>query len=128
MEEMYSGKRYILNYYLTNLISNRNLYPQHEFKFIGTQLYPNSIISWRGSYDIPALLAGYDPKIGAEISDFIYRQIEKIHTGYKGGEYGYALDDEFYVVTCPSSSAHHAVNGYKVNDGVVWLITNIKEY
>lgn len=115
-------------YTLQNLLDLCFQYPQHEFKFVDTNYSPNVLISWRGSYSTPAILVDECVKTGAEIVDFLNEQIEHVHHGYKGGEYKYFFDDEFYVVTCDSNSNEHAVNGYKIEDGVVWLITNINTY
>lgn len=115
-------------YTFNNLLALCHQYPDYRFKFIDTDYSVDTIISWRGSYCLPAILASDNVKTGSEIADMIYREIEEVHYGYKGGEYYYSLDDEFYVVTCTSISSEHAVNGFKVEGDTVWLITNINSY
>lgn len=103
-------------------------YPDHIFKFIGTNYSPCTIISWRGSYDLPAILATEQEIIGSDLCKMIYKELGEIHGGYKGGEYKYNLHDEFYVTPCPSVSSEHAVDGYRVDGNIVWLNTNINPY
>lgn len=103
-------------------------YPDHTFKFIGTNYSPCTIISWRGSYDLPAILATEQEITGNDLCDMIYKELDEIHEGYKGGEYTYNLHDEFYVTLCPSVSSEHAVDGYHVDGNIVWLNTNINPY
>ena len=103
-------------------------YPDHIFKFIGTNYSPCTIISWRGSYNLPAILATDNEITGSDLYDMIYKELDEIHEGYKGGEYTYNLHDEFYVTRCPSVASEHAVDGYHVDGNVVWLNTNINPY
>lgn len=103
-------------------------YPDHIFKFIGTNYSPCTIISWRGSYDLPAILATEQEIIGSDLCEMIYKELGEIHGGYKGGEYKYNLHDEFYVTLYPSVSSEHAVDGYHVDGNIVWLNTNINPY
>ena len=103
-------------------------YPDHIFKFIGTDYSPCTIISWRGSYDLPAILATEQEIIGSDLCKMIYKELGEIHGGYKGGEYKYNLHDEFYVTLYPSVSSEHAVDGYRVDGNIVWLNININPY
>lgn len=103
-------------------------YPDHIFKFIGTDYSPCTIISWRGSYDLPAILATEQEIVGSDIRDMIYKDLNEIHEGYKGGEYKYNLHDEFYVTIDYSAASEHAVDGYHVDGNIVWLNTNINPY
>lgn len=103
-------------------------YPDHVFKFIGTNYSPCTIISWRGSYNLPAILAMSKEITGSELYDVIYKELDEIHEGYKGGEYTYELYDEFYVTVDYSVASEHAVDGYHVDGNIVWLNTNINPY
>ena len=103
-------------------------YPEHKVYFIGTNYSPQSLISWRGDYCEPAILASNSVLKGAEVATKLEKELQETHYGYKGGEYTYYEGDIFRVVLCESSSAYHSVDGYKVVDDCLYLNTNINEY
>ena len=103
-------------------------YPEHKVYFIGTNYSPQSLISWRGSYCEPAILASNSVLNGNEVASKIEKELQETHYGYKGGEYTYYEGDVFRVVLCKSSSAYHSVDGYKVVGDCLYLNTNINEY
>ena len=111
-----------------DLIDLCKSYPEHLVYFIGTDYSPQTLISWRGSYDNPAVLASSSVLKGAEVACNIEKGLQETHYGYKGGEYTYYEGDIFRVVLCKSSSAYHSVDGYKVVDDCLYLNTNINEY
>ena len=113
---------------LGDLIDLCRGYPEHKVYFIGTNYSPKSIISWRGSYHNPAILASSSVLKGVEVANNIEQGLKETHYGYKGGEYTYYEGDVFRVVLCESSSAYHSVDGYKVVDDCLYLNTNINEY
>ena len=115
-------------YTLGDLIDLCKSYPEHLVHFIGTDYSPQSLISWRGSYCEPAILASNSILKGAEVADNIEKGLKETHYGYKGGEYKYYEGDVFRVVLRESSSAYHSVDGYKVVDDFLYLNTNINEY
>ena len=115
-------------YTLGDLIDLCKSYPKHLVYFIGTDYSPQSLISWRGSYCEPAILASSSVLNGNEVADNIEKGLKETHYGYKGGEYTYYEGDVFRVVLCNSSSAYHSVDGYKVVDDCLYLNTNINEY
>ena len=103
-------------------------YPEHLVYFVGTDYSPQSLISWRGSYCEPAILASSSVLKGAEVANNIEQGLQEKHYGYKGGAYTYYEGDVFRVVLCNSSSAYHSVDGYKVVGDCLYLNTNINEY
>ena len=115
-------------YTLGDLIDLCRGYPEHKVYFIGTDYSPQSLISWRGSYCEPAILASNSVLKGAEVATKLEKELQETHYGYKGGEYTYYEGDVFRVVLCESSSTDHSVDGYKVVDDCLYLNTNINEY
>ena len=115
-------------YTIGDLIDLCRGYPEHKVYFIGTVYSPQSLISWRGSYDNPAILASSSALNGNEVATKLEKELQETHYGYKGGEYTYYEGDVFRVVLCESSSAYHSVDGYKVVDDCLYLNTNINEY
>ena len=115
-------------YTLGDLIDLCRGYPEHKVYFIGTDYSPQSLISWRGSYCEPAILASNSVLKGAEVATKLEKELQETHYGYKGGEYTYYEGDVFRVVLCESSSTDHSVDGYKVVGDCLYLNTNINEY
>lgn len=115
-------------YTLGDLINLCRTYPEHKVYFIGTEYSPQSLISWRGDYCEPAIIASSSVLKGADVAYNIEKGLKETHYGYKGGEYTYYKGDVFRVVLCNSSSAYHSVDGYKVVDDCLYLNTNIDEY
>ena len=115
-------------YTLRDLIDLCRTYPEHRVYFIGTSYSPKSLISWRGSYCEPAILASSSVLNGSEVANNIEKELQEAHYGYKGGEFKYSDGDVFRVVLCRSSSAYHSVDGYDVVGDCLYLNTNINEY
>ena len=115
-------------YTLGDLIGLCRTYPEHKVYFIGTNYSPQCLISWRGSYYIPAILASSSVQTGNNISELLEEEIKETHYGYKGGEYKYYEGDVFRVVLCNSSTSDYSVDGYKVVGDCLYLNTNINEY
>ena len=115
-------------YTLGDLINLCRTYPEHKVYFIGTEYSPQSLISWRGSYHNPAILASISVLNGNEVADNIEKGLKETHYGYKGGEYKYYEGDVFRVVLSESSDSEDSVNGYKVVYDCLYLNTNINEY
>lgn len=91
-------------------------------KFDGSRYTPESLGSWRGSYDLPALTYGITPITGLEFATLLENQVEQIHYGYKGGEYKYQLDDTPYI-SAYGNCEEHKVVGYYVDGDTVYLKT-----
>ena len=115
-------------YTIGDLIDLCRGYPEHLVHFIGTDYSPQGLISWRGSYCEPAILASNSILKGVEVANKIEKELKETHYGYKGGEYKYYEGDVFRVVLCDSSASEHSVDGYKVVDDCLYLNTNINEY
>ena len=115
-------------YTLEGLIDLCKSYPEHLVYFIGTDYSPQSLISWRGSYCEPAILASNSVLKGNEVATKIEKELKETHYGYKGGEYKYYEGDVFRVVLSESSASDYSVDGYKVVDDCLYLNTNINEY
>lgn len=117
-------------YTISDLIDLLYMYPSSKVIFVYTDLSPDCLISWRGSYNLPAIFSCKNDKTAFEIANDLEKGLEQVHEGYKGGEYTYTGNEEFRVVLCPSSSAQHGVFGYSYNSGtgVLVLKTAINEY
>ena len=115
-------------YAIGDLIDLCRKYPNHKVYFIGTVYSPQSLISWRGSYHNPAILASSSVLSGNEVATKIEKELKETHYGYKGGEYEYYEGDVFRVVLSESSASEYSVDGYKVVDDCLYLNTNINEY
>ena len=113
---------------LGDLIDLCRGYPEHKVYFIGTNYSPQSLISWRGSYHNPAILASSSVLNGNEVATKIEKELQETHYGYKGGEYKYYEGDVFRVVLSESSASEYSVDGYKVVGDCLYLNTNINEY
>ena len=110
-----------------DLIDLGNKYPKTPFVFMGTKLSPSDLHSWRGSYCEPSIDFDEQVRIGEDIAQTLFTQLQCRHFGYKGGEYKYYKTDEFYV------SPYGAANEYKVadysySDGKIILLTKIDKY
>ena len=115
-------------YTLGDLIDLCRGYPEHKVYFIGTEYSPQSLISWRGSYHNPAILASSSVLNGNEVATKIEKELQETHYGYKGGEYKYYEGDVFRVVLSESSASEYSVDGYNVVGDGLYLNTNINEY
>ena len=115
-------------YTIGDLIDLCKSYPEHLVHFIGTDYSPQSLISWRGSYHNPAILASSSVLNGNEVANKIEKELKETHYGYKGGEYKYYEGDVFRVVLSESSASEYSVDGYKVVNDCLYLNTNINEY
>lgn len=88
--------------------------PNLPVRFLETQYTVGELGSWRGSYDIPAIT--YDSctdKLGYQVATELKVSLKEKHCGYKGGEYIYHAEEEFYV------SRYGYCEEYKVVKAVV---------
>jgi hypothetical protein len=99
----------------------------NSVRLIGTDYTLGSLMSWRGSYDIPAFdyEVGYKTpqQLAAEIRD----DLRDIHTGYKGGDYKYSEQDTFYI-SAYGSAGEHQVVAVKTEQSILYLCTKIVPY
>ncbi len=113
---------------IKDLIGLAKQYPDHKFKFLDTDYTVGDLGSWRGSYDLPAIepeLGTY--KTGQEIAKALTDQLIWTHCGWKGGEYKYCEDMEFYVAQ-QGTSREFKVVGFKEEDDFIILLTKIDKY
>lgn len=114
-------------YTIGNLIELCEKFPNIPFVFVGTEYGVGELGSWRGSYDLPAITYESGNKIGSQIAQELTESLKEQHYGYKGGEYRYYRNDEFYVSAYGCCSEYKVV-GYQVEDGVVVLLTKLDPY
>lgn len=119
-----------LSYFtLGELIDLLNDHPNRYVKFLETDLTIGKLCSWRGSYDIPAITHeySYEGKFASVIAIELEESLKRVHHGWKGGEYQYSKDDEFYVATQGTSQEYKIVKA-EIEDEVLVLYTKIDPY
>ena len=114
-------------YRIFDLIELANNYKKHNFRFLETDYSPKEITSWRGSYGIPAIDYCTDKINGKELAKVLKKGLSSVHTGYKGGDYRYNDDDEFYIAQYGRSEEYKVV-GYENRDNEIILLTRIDTY
>lgn len=95
--------------------------------FLGTHYTVGSLMSWRGSYGIPAISYEYGYKTAKEVFEQLQGEIKATHWGYKGGEYKYSPNDTFYV-SKHSYAEEFMIVKTEVQDGELVLYTKIIPY
>lgn len=95
--------------------------------FLGTHYTVGNLMSWRGSYDIPAISYERGYKTAKEIYEQLQGEIKATHWGYKGGEYKYSPNDTFYV-SKHSYAEEFMIVKTEVQDGELVLYTKIIPY
>lgn len=101
--------------------------PDKNFKFVGTDVGPQELSSWRGVYSLPAIEYDENLKNGSELSAQLTEDLGKEHYGYKGGEFTYYEYDEFYVANY-GSSEEIKVFGVQIESDEVILLTKRDPY
>jgi hypothetical protein len=114
-------------YTFQDLVDVCGKYPEKLFRFKETDYYPNSIESWRGVYSLASMDYTNTPKTGDEVANTILTEIEQEHTAWKGGEYSYSLNDDFYISEF-GRCEEHKIYGYEVNETEVILLTEYDPY
>ena len=84
-------------------------------------------MSWRGSYNLPAIDYDTDEATGEEIAEDLLNSLKMEHYGWKGGEYKYARSDQFYISE-RSRCEEYKVCGFRIQDGEVVLLTKLDPY
>lgn len=97
-------------------------------QFIGTTYTIGSLMSWRGSYDIPAFDYEEGYKSPRELAVQIRESLKEDHYGYKGGKYRYDENDCPYIAQHGSSGGEHKIVDVKTDDGTLYLCTKIVPY
>ena len=95
---MYTNIDYVehcLKFYtLDCLIAVCENYQDLNVVFKGVDATVGDLISWRGSYNLPAITPLYGVrKKGIDIVNQLSEQMEQYHTGWKGGEYKFETSD-----------------------------------
>ena len=125
------GTSYESTDYLTlgELIALLNDHPNRHVKFLETDLTIGKLCSWRGSYDIPSLTYeySYQGKLASVITTELEYALTHEHIGWKGGEYHYTRDDEFYVSERGTSQEYKVVKA-EIEHEVLVLYTKIAPY
>jgi len=106
-------------------VCNHN--PTLVVKFLETDYTVSSLSSWRGSYDLPSISYESGAKTGKQVAAEIKAELKETHYGYKGGQYKYTANQEFYVANCGSSSEIKVVKA-EVEEGVLVLYTKLDPY
>ena len=110
-----------------NLIELCLEHPEKNFRFLGTDYTVGSLMSWRGSYNLPAIDYDLVPSGGKEIAEDLLDSLKMEHYGWKGGEYKYARSDQFYISE-RGRCEEYKVCGYRIQDGEVVLLTKLDPY
>lgn len=110
-----------------NLIELCLEHKNKTFRFVETDYTVGFLHSWRGSYDLPAISYADGADTGNDIAECLLQSLKKFHHGWKGGEYKYTCNDEFYVSE-RGRSYEYKVCGYEVKEGEVVLLTKIDPY
>lgn len=97
------------------------------FRFIGTDYTVGHLHSWRGAYYLPAIGYLEGRYTGREISQRLLRELTETHCGWKGGDYTYTSNNDFYV-SLMGYALEYKVCGYKVYEGEVVLLTKLDPY
>lgn len=99
----------------------------NSVRLIGTDYTLGEMMSWRGSYDIPAFDYDVGYKTPQQLASEIRESLQQTHTGYKGGEYNYTRADTFYISSYGSAGEHQVVD-VKTEQSILYLCTKIVPY
>lgn len=102
-------------------------YPERKVMLVGTQYSPSALHSWRGSYSLPAISYSSDVVTGEELRKSLKADLNKTHTGWKGGEYDYNTSEEFYL-SSEGNCNDIKVFDYTLEGENLILITDVDKY
>ena len=114
-------------YTIGDLVSLAGEHKAKRFIFIGTELSPQELSSWRGSYELPAITYSSEPITGGTLCSNLTKGLKESHEAYKGGDYRYTDNEEFYVANYGNSSQYKVI-GYEITEDTVTLLTRIDRY
>lgn len=114
-------------YTIRQLMDIASQYPEHIFKFIGTDYSPEELMSWRGSYDLPAISYSFKQINGQQLLEMLIGCLNTEHYGYKGGQYKYHDFMEFYV-SAYGCAEEYKVCGHQATNTEVVLLTKLDPY
>lgn len=101
--------------------------PDKVLQFIGTCYSPDALHSWRGDYSMPAIDYTTEPKTGSEISKVLLQGLDRVHIGWKGGDYRYTRNDQFYVAHRGCADEYKII-GCEIDGDLVVLLTKLDPY
>lgn len=102
-------------------------HPENIVCFLSTELSPGELCSWRGSYDLPAITTSRYAKKGSVIAEELTAALKEKHHGWKGGEYYYNEDQEFYIADSGSSAEYKVVKA-ELEEDILVLYTKLDPY
>lgn len=122
--EEITPRSYTLNMLLDLLVEHAN----KQVVLLGTEYSIEDLISWRGDYYQPALTYSSEPATGMEIFLKLKKQLKQSHRGYKGGDFTFSANQEFYISN--TEEAHKLkVCGYEEeNDKLILLTVLVNSY
>ena len=100
----------------------------NSVRLIGTDYTLGTLMSWRGSYDIPAFDYDVGYKSPQQLAAEIRDDLKDIHQGYKGGDYMYTENDVFYLAPYGRVGGEHQVVDVKTEQSILYLCTKIVPY
>ena len=104
--------------------------PDIRVKFYGSGYSIGDLHSWRGVYSLPAISYSQNTidKTASDFSQEIKQSLQETHyCGWKGGDYNYDKDMEFYVSEEGNSEEYKVVKAAVENDELV-LYTKLSPY
>jgi hypothetical protein len=119
---------------LGEIMAELKKHPSAGVRFINTDYTIIGLMSWRGSYDTPAIQYGKADKVEYQDATDCYKilrhGLNKIHSGYKGGEYKYHTYDTPYLTSCSSEYSCYQIVDFKydVDNHELILVTKIMPY
>ncbi len=124
----YRSEDWYINFFtIGNLIGICRQHPDKVVHFLGTNRSPGELHSWRGSYDLPAISTSWEDKTGEIIAEELTAALKEVHWGWKGGQYHYNQDDEFYIAESGNSSEYKVVKA-ELEDDILVLYTKLDPY
>jgi hypothetical protein len=115
------------SYTIGKLLEELDNSTANSVRLIGTDYTLGSLMSWRGSYDIPAFDYEVGYKTPRQLAEEIRASLKETHYGYKGGRHMYNENDIFYVAAHGTSSEYQVVD-VKTEQSILYLCTKIVPY
>lgn len=123
----YEKIEYKKPYTIGDLLQELDNSPANSVRLLGTNYTLGTLMSWRGAYDHPAFDYLVEHKSPSQLASEIRYSLQQEHTGYKGGEYWYYPEDEFYVSAYGQASEYKIVD-VKTEQSILYLCTKIVPY
>lgn len=114
-----------------NIIKQLELYKDLGYCSFDCPVVPVEICSWRGSYELPAVIVGPQSH-NLNVKDFIsfFEKLEGMEVcGHGGGEYILSEDDDIWLVGASNMSGHTGISHIEcINDFEVIIHTKYQQY